>query len=258
MNDSPPLTDGSSDGGLGQHFADLAHRLVTGDEALDADLVVAMTLRAVPTAASCGLVLVRPDRPPLAVAATDELTRTIVRLHQRAHQGPLVDTEPGQGVSLVDDLRRDGRWPEFSAEAADSGVRSLLTLRLPLGGGDQAVLLLCAAEPRAFSDDHVTATSLMAPFAALATEAHLRARDVGNLTAALETSRQIGIAVGIVMASHKVTSEEAFALVRRASMDLNRKVHDVAEEVELTGIVPRHDPAAGGDERALEPEPLPD
>ena len=46
------------------------------------------------------------------------------------------------------------------------------------------------------------------------------------------------------MARHGVTSEEAFALLRKASMDLNRKVHDVAAEVEHTGLVPGHQPVA--------------
>ena len=98
----------------------------------------------------------------------------------------------------------------------------------------------------------MTSASLLAPFAALAAEAHLRAHDVGNLTAALATSRQIGTAVGIVMARHRVSSDEAFALLRKASMDLNRKVHDIASEVELIGDLPRQGPvAAGGDGSGL-------
>jgi hypothetical protein len=241
VNDSTPLAD-DPDRGLGQQFADLAHRFVRGDEVLDPALVVAMVVRAVPAADACGLSLLRPDRPPLTVAATDELPALVDRLQLQAQEGPLLEQRPGRGAVVVDDLLADGRWPRFSADCVEAtGVRSLLSLRVALAGSDQAVLSLYGTTPGAFADGQVVLASMMAPFAALAVESRLRVEDVGNLTAALETSRQIGIAVGIVMASHRVPSDEAFALLRRSSMDLNRKLHDVAQEVELTGWVPGHE-----------------
>ena len=69
-------------------------------------------------------------------------------------------------------------------------------------------------------------------------EAHLREHDRENLMQALTTSRQISTAVGIVMSTQRVESEAAFKALRRASMDLNRKLRDVAEEVNLTGALP--------------------
>lgn len=246
MNDSTPLAD-VPDHGLGHHFADLAHRLLRGDEVLDPDLVVDMVVRAVPSADACGLTLLRPDRPPLTVAATGDVPAVLDRLQVQAQEGPLVDPHPGEGAVVVDDLLDRPRWPRFAVDCVETtGVRSLLALRLPLAGSDQAALSLYGTTPGSFGDGHVTTASMMAPFAALSVEARLRVQDVGNLTAALETSRQIGIAVGIVMASHRVTSEEAFALLRRSSMDLNRKLHDVAQEVELTGWVPGHEPDTPG------------
>lgn len=56
-----------------------------------------------------------------------------------------------------------------------------------------------------------------------------------NLEAALQTSRMIGAAVGIVMAFYGVTESAAFELLRQASMDGNRRLRAVAEEVVLTG-----------------------
>lgn len=261
MNDTPRLTDGFPHGDLGQHFADLAHSLVRGDDVLDPDLVVDMVVRAVPAAEACGITLIRPDRPPVTAAATGELPVAVDRLQLAAQEGPLLDADPGAGVVVADDLPIDLRWPRFGLECAEAtGVRSLLALRLPLAGGEKAALSLYARTPDAFDDAHVTTTSMMAPFAALSVEARLRLQDVGNLTAALETSRQIGIAVGIAMASHRVTSDEAFALLRRASMDLNRKLHDVAAEVELTGTVPGAEGLTSLDDHGLDHarEPLRD
>ena len=56
-----------------------------------------------------------------------------------------------------------------------------------------------------------------------------------NLALALSSNRQIGAAIGILMASHKVTSDRAFALLREASNKTNRRLRDVADQVVLTG-----------------------
>lgn len=59
--------------------------------------------------------------------------------------------------------------------------------------------------------------------------------ETANLTLALRTSRKIGAAIGILMATHRVSEEAAFQLLRKASMDANQKLRDVADEVVRTG-----------------------
>ena len=59
-----------------------------------------------------------------------------------------------------------------------------------------------------------------------------------NLEKALATSRIIGAAVGIVMARHGLTEAPAFDVLCKLSMDTNRKLRDVADEVVLTGALP--------------------
>jgi len=56
-----------------------------------------------------------------------------------------------------------------------------------------------------------------------------------NLERALSSNRQIGAAIGILMALHKLTSDGAFALLREASNKTNRRLRDVADQVVLTG-----------------------
>lgn len=58
---------------------------------------------------------------------------------------------------------------------------------------------------------------------------------VSNLQMALSSNRKVGAAIGVLMASRKVTSQEAFKLLRQASNETNRKVRDVADSVVLTG-----------------------
>jgi signal transduction histidine kinase/DNA-binding response OmpR family regulator len=67
-----------------------------------------------------------------------------------------------------------------------------------------------------------------------------------NLQKALASNRTIGAALGILMAEHKITHDDAFELLRRSSQHNHRKLHDIAEEVTLTGTLP-DDPTASGD-----------
>ena len=59
-----------------------------------------------------------------------------------------------------------------------------------------------------------------------------------NLEAALSSNRRIGTAVGVLMASRKVDSENAFELLSTVSQLLHRKLRDVADEVVVTRALP--------------------
>ena len=59
-----------------------------------------------------------------------------------------------------------------------------------------------------------------------------------HLERALETSRDIGVAMGIVMAREKVTRQCAWDMLRMVSQHRNRKVSAIAAEVIETGELP--------------------
>lgn len=58
---------------------------------------------------------------------------------------------------------------------------------------------------------------------------------VANLLDAVASNRQIGAAVGILMANHRLTEEQAFGRLRMASQHTHRKLRDIAAEVTETG-----------------------
>lgn len=89
-------------------------------------------------------------------------------------------------------------------------------------------------------------TELMAELADLtarllaADEKLNRAEDrAAHLERALSSNRQIGTAMGILMARLQLTDEQAFDLLRRTSQNRNRKLHELADEVILTGELPQ-------------------
>lgn len=60
---------------------------------------------------------------------------------------------------------------------------------------------------------------------------------VDNLNRALRSNREIGSAMGILMARHQLTSNQAFDLLRRISQRTHRKLIAIAAEVVETGAL---------------------
>ena len=63
-------------------------------------------------------------------------------------------------------------------------------------------------------------------------------QEIGQLREGLVHRDEIGMAKGIIMAAEKVTGEEAFRRLVRASQHTNTKLRDVARLVVETGLVP--------------------
>ena len=68
--------------------------------------------------------------------------------------------------------------------------------------------------------------------------AGVRATREVNLGLKADSRDLIGRAKGILMSQRHVTDADAFALLRTASQELNRKLVDIASEVDRTGELP--------------------
>lgn len=79
---------------------------------------------------------------------------------------------------------------------------------------------------------------MLATAGALSVSSQHQQRRADNLEIAQRNSREIGIAIGILMAQHKVTREAGVDLLRLVSQATDRKLHDLASEVADTGVLP--------------------
>jgi hypothetical protein len=226
--------------GLGRHFDELGELLMSaGEGPPDPDRVVRFAARAVTHSQHCGLTLVSGSRRPVTVAATGEPARRVDEIQYETGEGPCLEAVNGHDVTRVADLASDRQWPAFARRCVDeTNVRSMFSLRLFLTSDDRAALSFYGERPRSFDDLDVAVGAMFAPFAALTVQSALRAREAEHLQTALQSSRKIGVAIGILMARQLVTHEEAFAQLVTASQHLNRKLRDIAAEVEETGAVP--------------------
>lgn len=226
---------------LGSQFTFLAGRLASGDRPMRADRVVSMAGAVLPHAHHSGITLLRAGHEPESLAVSDELPSRVDALQYEVDDGPCLDASRADDAVLSQDLTTDDRWPGFAPRCVElTGVRSMLSVRVYLPTAQhRAALNFYARDMNAFDDLDLRVAAIFAPFAGMAVTQVLHEREVANLTTALGTSRQIGTAIGILMGQYKVTSGAAFAMLSRASQHLNRKLRDVAADVELTGELPQ-------------------
>jgi hypothetical protein len=118
----------------------------------------------------------------------------------------------------------------------ETSYRSVLSFRLI--GGNPAALHLFAERAGAFTDADIDLATVLAAHASSLLALYEAEDHAANLETALESNRDIGAAVGVLMAHHQVTQQDAFTLLRVASQSLHRKLRDVATEVVETGALP--------------------
>jgi transcriptional regulator with GAF, ATPase, and Fis domain len=173
------------------------------------------------------------------VAATDEGACAVDAIQYELGTGPCVDAIREDVTFRTGDLLNDSRWPQFGQRASETHhVHSMLSFRLYLEDDDRiAGLNLYSTEKDAFDDEAETVGSLVATHGALAIAAASAREHAAHLRRALETNREIGMAMGVLMTTYKCTRRQAFDLLRIASQNTNRKLVDVAIEVTDTGTL---------------------
>lgn len=164
-------------------------------------------------------------------------------LQSETGQGPCLDAVFEQQTVRVPDMRTEQRWPEFARLAADLGAASMLSFQLYVEGDNLGALNLYARTPDAFTDESEQVGLLVASHAAVA---FADARKLDHAKAAIDTRDLIGQAKGILMERHKITAQQAFRILSRASQANQRKLYDLAEELTQTGVLAR--PGDGDDQ----------
>lgn len=174
-----------------------------------------------------------------SVAPTSELACQVDAIQYKLGSGPCVDAALDSAIYRTGDLRSDARWPDFGKRAAEeTGVLSMLAFRMFFEDEEYiAALNLYSMKPDAFSDEDRFTGLVVATYGALAVTSARRQERVTNLERALETNRDIGVGIGVLMGLHRITREQAFDLLRMASQARHRKLRDLARDVADTGVL---------------------
>jgi GAF domain-containing protein len=224
--------DGFSDGAF-QSLDILARALHAKEPELEPTLqaIVSTAASTLPTAQHAGLILVSRGRL-IPQASTGRPPTLLDQLQQKLNDGPCVNAAVQQALVNIGDMRRESRWPDFTVEAENLGVHSMLCVPLWVHERCLGTLSLYSERVTAFTDHDERITRLFATLAAIALA---EAQRTEQLHAALANRDVIGAAKGILMERHRITAEMAFGRLSRASQNLNMKLPAVARHLVETG-----------------------
>jgi GAF domain-containing protein len=205
--------------------------------------VAELTVSVMPASPEASVCLLVRGRPTTVVSTGRLATDLDETQYDRGH-GPCLHAARTGELTEITDTRTDGRWPDYTPRAVEQGNLSSLSVPLAIDEEEQVsgALNIYARRPAAFDPDSRAVATRFAPYAAVAAgnlHAYQRARDLAeNLEVALHTRAVIDQAKGILMERFKLTADQAFQLLARASMTTNTKVRDVADHLVLTGEFP--------------------
>jgi len=165
-------------------------------------------------------------------AASDPVAAHVDRLEREVGEGPCVDAILSEAYSYDPDLRDGSPWPVLTERVlAETPVRGMIGYRLLVDGRKVGALNIFSDTPCALTSRSADEGAVLASFASMAlmtVSARGQARD---LRAGLETNREIGKAVGLLMAAHRVSQERAFDILVTTSQEMNMKLSLVAGRI---------------------------
>jgi hypothetical protein len=195
--------------------------------------IVRAAVELVPGCDEGSISIVLGRRTVTSEAASSELPRVVDALQEK-YGGPCLDSAYEQLTVRVSDMATETRWPEFTAAALEAGAAGMLSFQLYVEGDNLGALNLFSRRAGAFNDasEHV---GLL--FAAHAAVAYAGSQQKAKMAQTVATRQLIGQAQGILIERYKITAEQSFAMLVRASQHSNMKLRDVAARLLHSGEV---------------------
>lgn len=184
---------------------------------------------------------------PYTAAYTGDLALELDELQYRQQAGPCLQAASEQVTVLIPDTVHDGRWNGWPAQAAAAGAGSVLSVAMPILDDVSGALNIYGDAAGVFDGNAVRSAQRFAEHAAVTlANAHLYERTASRanqMQSAMESRAVIEQAKGIIMAEHRITPDEAFTVLTKASQDSNRKLRDIAAAIVARAQSPS--PSAG-------------
>lgn len=214
-------------------FAAIARDLASKEsEQAVLDAVVTKAVQFMPGCDDAGIMILTKNRTVTTPAATSQRVRDSDDAQAAAGEGPCFDAalklDDRNQVFHCSSTATDPRWPIYLPRARELGVGSMLGFQLFHDEQTFGALNLYSNEEGAFGDDSENRGWAFASHAAVALTS---ARTSGQLSAALENSRTIGQATGILRERYEMSEEQATSALLRISQQTNTKMADLARTV---------------------------
>jgi len=184
---------------------------------------------------AAGLLLTDGQDTLQLVAASSERTRLLELFQLQTDQGPCVDCfRTGQPVSVAD-VPSAGRWPRFTAAAAEVGFAAVHALPMRLRDQVIGALNLFDTNPGALDEGRLRVGQALADVATigLLQERAIRHRDVltEQLQNALNSRILIEQAKGVLAERLHLDMANAFVVLRGGARNQNRRLTELAQAI---------------------------
>lgn len=168
----------------------------------------------------------------VTAAVSDDVARRVDDLERASGEGPCVDAIVDEALQLEPELTGAGQWPQLARHVLrDTPVRGVAGFRIIIEHKKVGALNLFSDRSRALTMTSANQGIILASFASVALAAVGRQEKADTLAGGLKSNREIGKAIGLMMAFHKVSDAAAFEILRQTSQDMNLKISDIARQV---------------------------
>jgi GAF domain-containing protein len=221
---------------LAQTFGEIARTLVAEtDPQATLQRIVILAVETIDGCEHAGISVIE-GKKVISPASSDHIPKVVDDIQSETGEGPCVDAISDHEVFQTGSLSTEGRWPDFTSRTiAQSGIESILSLRLFTDETTMGALNLYSTQTDAFNDHDVAIASV---FAAHAAVAWVTSQKIENLEAGMASRQLIGQAVGLLMARQNMSESDALGALKRASQRLNIKLRQVAENIVHPGGEP--------------------
>jgi hypothetical protein len=179
-------------------------------------------------------IMVRRNGRTYNGASSDEIARGIDDLEKALGQGPcldvLDDSQPDQ--HLCPDLTTGSPWPELAERIlSDTDVKGMGGFRIRQEGQRIGALNVFSDTAGALTQDSLDQVVMLTAFASVSMAALDRGEEATTLRRGLQSNREIGKAIGLMMAMHGINDDQAFQMLSKVSQEMNIKLAQVASQV---------------------------
>jgi hypothetical protein len=196
------------------------------------DAIVVIARDVVPGCDHAAVTTMRAGAAPVCEAATDPVARLVDDFERETGEGPCLDAILTNSFEYDPDITHGSAWPKLSERVlAETPVRGMLGYRILVGERKAGALNLFSDTPGALTEESAGIGAIMASFASVVLAAAAHHEDAATLRKAVSSNREIGKAVGLLMATHRTSDADAFEMLRTASSQLNVRLAEVARRV---------------------------
>lgn len=204
----------------------------------EGDPVVLTPARVVEVAAAC---MPRSQHAALTVidhgqvqniAATSDVPSLVDRIRDDTEQGPALDVLDTNDLVMSGDLIDDPRWPLFGSRVTETtGIRSIVSYRLHLSPNHRAALTFYSNWPYAFDELAIATGAIFAAYGSLTLTSEIVLNEPVTARRSADVHREIGVAIGILMATTDLSTQSAYQQLYVASQRLHRSLPSLARHV---------------------------